>query len=311
MLAVKFKKGMDEVTESTTIKAMAGGKSAIQNEVVGELQTEFGSGPEGGAEMPLTELASKFPGYNALGKVCGGHVNKMLQGKMPGGFSASQAKSYLADDYKLGPGRTDSVLLHGVTMQPPSRLGSVAEAKTFLDSCCTAYGSAVGVSISKGGGGGGGGGGGMMMPQMMMMGGGGGGAPADPVPDVPVEAVVSLRVMLAVKFKKTLAEVPATATIKGLAGGKSAIQNEVVGELQAEFGSGPEGGAEMPLSELAGKFPGYTALGKVLNGHVNKMLQGKMPGGFSASQAKAYLGEERLVGPVRENASFCASLDFQ
>jgi fatty acid synthase subunit beta len=117
--------------------------------------------------------------------------------------------------------------------------------------------------------------------------------------------------MLAVKFKKGMDEVTESTTIKAMAGGKSAIQNEVVGELQAEFGSGPEGGAEMPLSELAGKFPGYTALGKVLNGHVNKMLQGKMPGGFSASQAKAYLGEERLVGPVRENASFCASLDFQ
>ena len=57
-------------------------------------------------------------------------------------------------------------------MQPAARLGSVAEAKAFLDSAADAYGSAVGVTIPKASeGGGGGGGGGMMMP--MMMGGGG------------------------------------------------------------------------------------------------------------------------------------------
>ena len=120
------KKDIGEVGEGATIKGLAGGKSAIQNEVVGELQAEFGSGPEGGAEMPLSELAGKFPGYSALGKVMSGHVNKMLAGKMPGGFSASQAKQYLGDERLVGPGRTDSIMCIGVSMQPGARLGSAA-----------------------------------------------------------------------------------------------------------------------------------------------------------------------------------------
>ena len=74
---------------------------------------------------------------------------------------------------RFSQGRTDSILCIAVAMQPASRLGSVAEAKAFLDSSADAYGSAVGVTIPKASeGGGGGGGGGMMMP-MMMAGGGG------------------------------------------------------------------------------------------------------------------------------------------
>ena len=169
MLAIKFKKDIKEIGEATTIKDMAAGKSAIQNEVVGELAEEFGSGPEGGAEIPLKELAGKFPGYNAMGKVTSAHVTKMLQSKMPGGFSASAAKEYLAEERMLGPGRTDSVLLYAAASAPAARLNAVAEAKAFLDAAADSYATHAGVTIPRASQGGGGGGG---MP-MMMMGGGG------------------------------------------------------------------------------------------------------------------------------------------
>ena len=84
---------MADMTDDVTLKALSAGKSAIQNEVMGELQGEFGEGPEGAPEMKLSELATKFPGYDSLGKVTSGQVNKMLSGKMPGGYSATKAKA--------------------------------------------------------------------------------------------------------------------------------------------------------------------------------------------------------------------------
>ena len=299
ILALKFKKSLADITGDTTLKALSAGKSAIQNEVMGELQGEFGSGPEGAPEMKLSELGTKFDGYDSLGKVTSAAINKMLAGKMPGGYTASKAKAYLKEERHLGPGLTDSVLLAAVVDQPAARLGSEADAKAFLDKATDAYASMHGITIPKGPISAGGGGGGMDMASMlaMMGGGGGGGGGASAPPDTPVSAKHALRVMLAVKFKKGMADVTDDITLKALSAGKSAIQNEVMGELQGEFGTGPEGAAEMKLSELATKFDGYDSLGKVTSGQVNKMLAGKMPGGYTASKAKAYLKEERHLGP--------------
>ena len=300
ILALKFKKSLTDITGDSTLKALSAGKSAIQNEVMGELQGEFGSGPEGAPEMKLSELGTKFDGYDALGKVTSAAINKMLAGKMPGGYTASKAKAYLKEERHLGPGLIDSVLLAAVVDQPAARLGSEADAKTFLDKATDAYASMNGIVIPKGPIAAGGGGGMDMASMMAMMGGGGGGGGgggASAPPDAPVSAKHALRVMLAVKFKKTMADVTDSTTLKALSAGKSAIQNEVMGELQGEFGAGPEGAPEMKLSELATKFDGYDALGKVTSGQINKMLAGKMPGGYTASKAKAYLKEERHLGP--------------
>ena len=309
ILAMKFKKSMADITADTTLKGLSAGKSAIQNEVMGELQGEFGSGPEGAAEMKLSELGSKFDDYTSLGKVTSGHVNKMIAAKMPGGFTASQVKDYLSTERHLGLGLTDTVLLQAVTMQPGSRLGSEAEAKAFLDQATDAYGAGAGLNIPKGlltaasGGG--------MMMNMMMMGGGGGGGGGTAPRDSPVSAEHALRVLLAMKFKKTLADVTGQTTLKAMSAGKSAIQNEVMGELQGEFGSGPEGAAEMKLSELATKFDDYTSLGKVTSGHVNKMIAAKMPGGFTASQVKDYLSAERHLGPGLTNSVLLQAVVMQ
>jgi 3-oxoacyl-ACP reductase-like protein len=60
-------------------------------------------------------------------------------------------------------------------------------------------------------------------------------------PSVPVTAFEAIRVLLSIKLKKTLAEITTESTIKDLVGGKSAIQNEILGDLQKEFGTEPEG----------------------------------------------------------------------
>ncbi|CCO34690.1 fatty acid synthase subunit alpha, fungi type [Rhizoctonia solani AG-1 IB] len=79
----------------------------------------------------------------------------MIGGKMPGGFNVTTAKAHLNKTWGLGPARSDAALLLGVTMEPAKRLGSEAEAKSWLDSVATEYSKQAGITLSSGGGGGG------------------------------------------------------------------------------------------------------------------------------------------------------------
>lgn len=166
IIAQKLKKPVTEVPLSKTIKDLVGGKSTLQNEILGDLQLEFSSAPEKGEELPLDELGAALNvGYGgSLGKHTSGLVSRMIGGKMPGGFNITAARGHINKTWGLGPLRTDAALLLGITMEPLKRLGSEAEAKTWLDSVVAAYAQQQGISLSSGGGGGGG------------VGGGGGGA---------------------------------------------------------------------------------------------------------------------------------------
>ena len=70
----------------------------------------------------------------------------LIGGKMPGGFNLVAIKGYLGKTWGLGPLRSDGVLLLGLTMEPPKRLGSEAEAKAWLDSVTAAYARSAGIS---------------------------------------------------------------------------------------------------------------------------------------------------------------------
>jgi malonyl CoA-acyl carrier protein transacylase len=159
IIAQKLKKSVAEVPLTKTIKDLVGGKSTLQNEILGDLQTEFASAPEKGEELPLDELGAALNvGYaGSLGKHTSGLVSRMIGGKMPGGFNISAARGHINKTWGLGPLRTDAALLHGITMEPPKRLGSEPEAKAWLDSVVAAYAQQAGVTLSSGGGGGGGG----------------------------------------------------------------------------------------------------------------------------------------------------------
>jgi fatty acid synthase subunit alpha, fungi type len=86
------------------------------------------------------------------------------------------------------------------------------------------------------------------------------------VEDVPIKAIDILNVVIAQKLKKKVEEVPLTKTIKDLVGGKSTLQNEILGDLQLEFASAPKKGEGLPLEELGSALcVGFSgALGKVL-----------------------------------------------
>ncbi|KAF1774831.1 HotDog domain [Phytophthora cactorum] len=292
LLAVRLNKELAEIKEDTDVKTLCAGKSAVQNEILGDLEKEFGGGvPEGAGEVPLKELASKFSGYNTLGKVTNGLINKLVASKMPGGFTMSSIKEYLSSEKGLGAGRMESVLAHSLLLAPQARFKSDADARKWLDESVCGYASFAGVSLDR--------------PTMAAT-PGAVGMSFNPAPvsiptvsDKPVEAKHALLVMLAAKFGKSFSEIPETATIKELSAGKSAVQNEIVGDLEKEFGSGPDDAAEMKLAELAGKFPDYASPGKVTSALIAKMLASKMPGGFGLSAIKEYLSSERCLPSSR------------
>jgi fatty acid synthase subunit alpha, fungi type len=161
IVAQKLKKKVEEVPVSKSIKDLVGGKSTLQNEILGDLQMEFASTPEKGEELPLEELGSALGvGHSGtLGKYTSGLVSRMVGGKMPGGFNITSIKGHLSKAWGLGPSRSDGVLLLGTTMEPAKRLGSEVEAKAWLDTVVAVYAQRSGISLSAGGAAGGAGGG--------------------------------------------------------------------------------------------------------------------------------------------------------
>ena len=162
IIAQKLKKSVGEISLQKSIKDMVGGKSTLQNEILGDLQAEFSSAPEKGEELPLEELGAALNvGYSGtLGKHTNGLVSRLVGSKLPGGFGISAVKGHLSKQWGLGAGRTDGALLVGLTMEPAKRLGSEADAKAWLDSVAQAYAQQAGISLAAPGSGGSGGGGG-------------------------------------------------------------------------------------------------------------------------------------------------------
>ena len=161
IVAQKLKKSASEIPLAKSLKELSGGKSTLQNEILGDLQVEFVSAPEKAEDLPLDELgASLGVGYAALGKHAMALTNRMIGAKMPGGFNISAARAHLNKQWGLGPLRADSALFFGILSEPPKRLGSESEAKAFLDGLAQSYAQYSGISLQTAGAGGGGGGGG-------------------------------------------------------------------------------------------------------------------------------------------------------
>ncbi|KAL1917786.1 uncharacterized protein VTP21DRAFT_3620 [Calcarisporiella thermophila] len=156
IIAQKLKKSIDEIPPSKAIRDLVGGKSTLQNEILGDLQKEFANAPEKAEETPLDELAAQLSGTftGSLGKHSSSLISRMVSAKMPGGFGLSNVRNYFSTTYGLGPQRTDSALLVGITMEPAQRLGSEADAKSWLDTVAQAYAKRAGISLSSGGSGG-------------------------------------------------------------------------------------------------------------------------------------------------------------
>ncbi|CCX08324.1 fatty acid synthase-like protein [Pyronema domesticum] len=168
IIAQKLKKPFSDIPLSKAIKDLVNGKSTLQNEILGDLQKEFGSTPEKPEDVPLDELGGAFQSTfsGQLGKQSQSLIARLVSSKMPAGFNITAVRKYLGDRWGLQAGRQDGVLLLAITAEPAARLGAEADAKAFLDGVANQYAAAAGISLSApaaGGAGGAGAAGGMMM----------------------------------------------------------------------------------------------------------------------------------------------------
>ncbi len=101
----------------------------------------------------------------ALGKQSASLIARMVSSKMPGGFNITAVRKYLETRWGLASGRQDGVLLLAITAEPPARLASENDAKTYLDDIVQKYASHTGINLTSpaAGADAGAGGGGMMM----------------------------------------------------------------------------------------------------------------------------------------------------
>jgi len=117
---------------------------------LGDLGKEFGSTPEKPEDVPLEELGNAMQATfdGQIGKQSQALIARLISSKMPGGFNITAARKYLETRWGLAQGRQDGALLYAITMEPPARLGSEADAKAFLDDVCQKYASNAGISLS-------------------------------------------------------------------------------------------------------------------------------------------------------------------
>nr|KMM68813.1 fatty acid synthase subunit alpha reductase [Coccidioides posadasii RMSCC 3488] len=150
LVAQKLKKALLDIPPNKAIKDLVGGKSTLQNEILGDLGKEFGSTPERPEDTPIDELSSALQAtFNGqLGKQSTSLVARLVSSKMPGGFNITAVRKYLETRWGLGQGRQDGVLLLALTMEPASRLGSEKDAKAYLDDVANKYASIQGISLS-------------------------------------------------------------------------------------------------------------------------------------------------------------------
>lgn len=126
------------------------GKSALQNELIGDLGAEFGSLLDGSEDLSLASLGAscgnQFMGQP--GKQMSALISKLISSKMPAGFNQVLMREHLESFWGLGQGRQSTTICFAVTMPPHSRLENLDAAKRFLDSVVHRYGSYAGVLLA-------------------------------------------------------------------------------------------------------------------------------------------------------------------
>lgn len=141
----------DELSVERSIKDLAAGKSTLQNELIGILESEFSSLPSMPEDLSISQLGEgieqNFP--KDLGKESSRLLSRFFSAKLPAGFAQSEVRSYLEETWGVGVGRQTSILLLGLTPEPASRFQSVESAKQFFDSSALRYASVTGAEISK------------------------------------------------------------------------------------------------------------------------------------------------------------------
>ncbi|KAM7186221.1 hypothetical protein V8F20_011491 [Naviculisporaceae sp. PSN 640] len=136
LVGVALKKPASEVAQDQSVKALCGGRSTVQNEVIGDLTKELGSLPDQPEDIPLADLSALLSDSN-LGKKLGPCTNalmgKVTTAKFPAGCNTTALRAYLDTRWGFKAGLQDRALLATISGQPAARLSSEKEVHSFLD----------------------------------------------------------------------------------------------------------------------------------------------------------------------------------
>ncbi|KAI2471355.1 putative 3-oxoacyl-synthase [Annulohypoxylon bovei var. microspora] len=151
LIASSLKKSASDIKLDDSIKAISGGRSIVQNEIIGDMLEEFGPLADDVENVPLKEIALTIQNtYDGKLKKClRTRIEKMIGSKMPGSFDLISARSYLGDKWGLASGRQDAVLLIALGQQPSARLKKNEDAESFFDSIAQGYLDNAGLSRQR------------------------------------------------------------------------------------------------------------------------------------------------------------------
>ncbi|KAF5024646.1 hypothetical protein F66182_3268 [Fusarium sp. NRRL 66182] len=136
IIAYRLKKQPSAIDPTSSIKTLVGGRSTLENEIVGDLLVEFGSVPERAEELSVQELAGRFQlqGFSGSpGQVTTGLINKLIANKLSSGFDKAAVSDYLNRRWGMATGRQVTLLLSAACRPPASRLLDHKSCKAFLD----------------------------------------------------------------------------------------------------------------------------------------------------------------------------------
>ncbi|KAL4917418.1 hypothetical protein BDW62DRAFT_218224 [Aspergillus aurantiobrunneus] len=148
LVARKLRRSATDIDPSRSIKELCGGKSTLQNELVGELGTEFRALPDRAEDSSLADLDAAL-GEVSLGPGSATLLQRLFTAKMPGRMTIPAVRTRLAEVWGLPLNRQTAILVAALAAEPPSRLPSLEAAHQFWDSQAEAYGQSLGLHLQR------------------------------------------------------------------------------------------------------------------------------------------------------------------
>ncbi|KAF9776600.1 hypothetical protein IL306_005198, partial [Fusarium sp. DS 682] len=125
------------------------------------------------------------------------------------------------------------------------------------------------------------------------------------ISDAPVPADIPLKTIMSQKLGRVIVEKDMHKSIKELCNGRSTLENETIGDLEAEFGSIPHRAEDLELQALAKTLQSSHTFagqpGRITAALVSKTISLKMPGDFRISHIRSYLENSWGLKISRQN----------
>ncbi|KAE8395549.1 hypothetical protein BDV23DRAFT_145171 [Aspergillus alliaceus] len=141
MTAQKLRRPFDQIPMDKTIRELSGGKSTLQNELVGDLVAEFGRVPEGVEDMPLIELGETLQGGfgGKPAKQMTTLIARLISSKMPAGFNQQSMENHICSRWGFTKPHSIIPICLATTIEPTTRLGNADAGQKYLDELVNRY----------------------------------------------------------------------------------------------------------------------------------------------------------------------------